>query len=64
MTGKEAIDIILYEFLKAPRIDWTLPHNTVIFYQIQNKYHTDHNTAELILLLEAIVPDWQTRTVV
>lgn len=58
MTDKESIDAILYQFLKAPRIDWTLPHNTVHFYQIQGKYHTDHSTAELILLLNTIVPNW------
>lgn len=45
MSSKECIDTILYQFLKAPSIDWSIPHNTAIYYQIQNKYHTDHNTA-------------------
>lgn len=64
MNSKEAIDAVLYQFLKAPEIDWTLPHNTVHFYQIQAKFHADHSTAELILLLNAIIPNWETRSVV
>lgn len=58
MTDKESINAILYQFLKAPQIDWTLPHNTVHFYEIQDKYHTDNSTTELILLLNETVPNW------
>jgi hypothetical protein len=32
ISTQDLIDIILYDFLKAPRIDWTLPHNTSKFY--------------------------------
>jgi hypothetical protein len=32
ISTQDLIDIILYDFLKAPRIDWTVPNNTVKFY--------------------------------
>jgi len=45
MSHTDAIEAILYQFLKAPRVDWASPRNTTIFYQIQEKYQTDTNTA-------------------
>lgn len=45
MSHQDAIEAILYQFLKAPQVDWTSPRNTATFYQIQEKYQTDTNTA-------------------
>jgi hypothetical protein len=60
---QESTRFILYEFLKLPEPDWQDLSTTVSYYEAKDKYKTEPATTELIIRLQEMVPNLQSREV-
>lgn len=57
---EEVCKIIMQQFLKLKKIDWSSIKYTTRFHQIKSTYRVDSATAEMILILDISVPDLHT----
>ena len=62
-STKEITDIIFFQFLHLPEIDWDNLQETSNFYDVKTVLKVDSTSAEIILRLQKIVPNLHTEQV-